>query len=321
MEERIRYLLRKYLDNTCSKEEFEEFFSYVKSKDSNIILEQSVEEAYALERNYSLPGKPVTRLAYSVAAAVLILVIAGSAWLMINKQKQTVLAVNTPAAKSIVMKATQRSEYKYLLLPDSTQVWLNAASTLEFPKSFDKKKREVYLKGEAYFDVKHANEVPFIIYTGNVSTEVLGTAFNIKAYSDLEKITVSVKRGRVKVNYKDKQVAMLTKGQQVSIDKKDKGITQKVMKEEEESSSSWQQGKLVYDDYSIADILSDLERVYDVKIRIASPEIKQLRVSTSFKREYGVETALEILCKLTDTRLNLDNGIYTIHPSIKFKPI
>ncbi len=62
-------------------------------------------------------------------------------------------------------------------------MWLNAESTLEFPENFNKTKREVYLKGEAYFDVKHADKIPFIIYTGEVTTEVLGTAFNIQSLS------------------------------------------------------------------------------------------------------------------------------------------
>jgi ferric-dicitrate binding protein FerR (iron transport regulator) len=247
----------------------------------------------------------------SIAASILVIIIAGTALLMTNRQQpQQPLAKRDKHPGNTVMRSTLRSEYKYLLLPDSTQVWLNAASTLEFPKVFDKNKRQVFLKGEAYFDVKHAEDIPFVIYTGNVSTEVLGTAFNIKAYPDLEKITVSVNRGKVKVNYENKQVAMLTKGQQVSIDKKIRKVQEKVVKED--VPSSWQQGKLMYDDYSVADIVSDLQRIYDVNINITSQQVKQMRVSTSFKREYGVESALEILCTLTDTQLNIKNGTYSI---------
>jgi ferric-dicitrate binding protein FerR (iron transport regulator) len=198
-----------------------------------------------------------------------------------------------------------------MLLPDSTQVWLNAASTLDFPRSFDGKKREVYLVGEAYFDVKHADKVPFVIYTGKVSTEVLGTAFNIKAYPNLEKITISVQRGKVKVNYADKQVSVLNHGEQVSIRNKDWRIQQKTIGDE--ASSPWQQGKLVYDDYTIDDIISDLERVYDAKIIIAAPDIKMWRISTSFKRENGIQPALEVLCKLADAQLYIQNGTYVIN--------
>ncbi len=309
MEERTKYLLRKYLDNTCSKEEFDEFFSYIRNNNETVIHE-ALGRAITPE---AVPRKRYIKPALlAVAAAILVIFITGTAWLMLNRQKQRqpLLAVRKEHPKNTVLKATQRSEYKYLLLPDSTQVWLNAASTLEFPESFDKNERVVFLEGEAYFDVKHADKVPFIIYTGQVSTEVLGTAFNIKAYPDLEKVTVSVNRGKVKVNYENKQVAMLTHGQQVIINRKVNRIKEKEVKEEE--SASWQQGKLMYDDYSVADILSDLERIYDVTITIGSPQIEDMRVSTSFRREYGVESALEILCRLTDTRLKLENGIYII---------
>lgn len=309
MEERIKYLFRKYLTNTCTKEEFDEIFSHLHQRNNDILIGKSIEEAYRQEHR-----SPATRKNYrpilSIAAAVLIIIFAGTAWLMTGyRSNGTYIAGNSPE-KATIKKVTERSEYKYLLLPDSTQVWLNAESTLEFPESFNNKKREVYLKGEAYFDVKHADKIPFIIYTGKVSTEVLGTAFNIKAYPDLAKITVSVKRGKVKVNYADEQVAMLTKGQQVSIDQKEKRVKEKAIKEEE--SSAWHEGNLIYDDYSVADVLADLERIYDVKIRIDAAEIEGMHIATSFKREHGVESALEIICRLTDSHLKLKNGVYNI---------
>jgi ferric-dicitrate binding protein FerR (iron transport regulator) len=308
MEERIKYLLQKYLNNDCTKEEFDEFFHYIQQNDAESVVKESIGSGLELVPHKKIFSKTVL----SIAASILIIVIAGATLLMMSNRQhpRTTLAEREKHSENTVMRSTLRSEYKYLLLPDSTQVWLNAASTLEFPKTFDKHKRQVFLKGEAYFDVKHAEDIPFVIYTGNVSTEVLGTAFNIKAYPDLEKITVSVNRGKVKVNYENKQVAMLTKGQQVSIDRKVKKILEKTVKEDE--SSPWQQGKLMYDDYSMADIVSDLQRIYDVNISITSPQVKQMRVSTSFKREYGVESALEILCTLTDTHLNIQNGTYTI---------
>jgi transmembrane sensor len=308
MEERIKYLFRKYLSNTCTKEEFDEIFFHLQSRDNDVSIGKSIEEAY--EQEYS---SPVTRKNYrpllSIAAAILIIILAGTAWLMNGDEEKKPLIVQR-APEKITIKATERSEYKYLLLPDSTQVWLNAESTLEFPENFNQKRREVYLKGEAYFDVKHADKVPFIIYTGKVSTEVLGTAFNIKAYPDLAKITVSVKRGRVKVNYADEQVAMLTKGQQVSIDQKEKKVKEKSIKDEE--SSAWHEGNLIYDDYSVADVLADLARIYDVKITIDAAETEKMRITTSFKREHGVESALEIICKLTDSHVQLKNGVYNI---------
>ena len=113
--------------------------------------------------------------------------------------------------------STERAEYKYILLPDSTQVWLNAGSTLDYPEHFDETTREVTLTGEAYFDVKHAAEHPFIIHTGQIQTTVLGTAFNINAYTDRSNIQVSVSRGKVKVSRGDQLIATLVKGQEVKV--------------------------------------------------------------------------------------------------------
>jgi ferric-dicitrate binding protein FerR (iron transport regulator) len=91
-------------------------------------------------------------------------------------------------------------------------VWLNAASSLEFPDKFSGSKREVYLTGEAFFDVKHSDKSPFLIHTKNITTTVVGTAFNIKAYVNQKVIIVSVSRGKVKVSRDDQLIATLTKG-------------------------------------------------------------------------------------------------------------
>lgn len=309
MEERIKYLFRKYLNNSCTRDEFDEIFSHVRDRDNDISIGKSIEEAYERELYPSAP-KTRYRAILSIAAAILLIVLAGGVWLIDRDLGGKAVIADSRPRKTNIQKATSRSEYRYLLLPDSTQVWLNAESTLEFPESFNNKKREVYLKGEAYFDVKHADKVPFIIYTGKVTTEVLGTAFNIKAYPDLAKITVSVKRGKVKVNFADEKVVMLTKGQEVSIDQKQKKVREKSIKEEE--PSAWHEGNLMYDDYSTEDVLAELERIYDVKIDLEASELRNMHITTSFKREHGVESALDIICRLTDSHLKLKNGSYKI---------
>lgn len=334
MEERIKYLFRKYLNNTCTKEEFDELFAYMQIKENDGFIREVLQEennnnktsqassAYVDEfgnlsgllNDRTKVSRPPPKkrqrkrplvLAYSVA-----IIIAASIFGITYQHKVTSVNNDVPLVATHIKKTTERSEYKYLLLPDSTQVWLNAASTLDFPENFGPGKREVTLQGEAYFDVKHADKIPFIIYTGKVSTVVMGTAFNIKAYPDLERITVSVQRGKVQVRYSNKQVAMLTKGEEVSIGNATSIIKEKKFKEDE--PIAWHEGNLVYDDYTIGDILADLERVYDVTIRIETPQLKNLRVSTSFKRTQGVEKALQILCRLTDTELKQENGAYAI---------
>ncbi len=150
----------------------------------------------------------------------------------------------------------------------------------------------VYLSGEAYFDVKHAAKIPFIIHTGKISTTVLGTAFNIKAYDDLSNVTVAVSRGKVKVEYLDKEVATLLPGQQVKVNNNGTGIADR--KSGINQVAAWQQGNLVYDDESIMDIVADLERMYNVRIKVSDITVNNMRISTSFNRQTGVEQALQI---------------------------
>lgn len=331
MEERIKYLFRQYLNNTCTKKEFEEFFSYINEASHNELIRELIKKAYEEtghinpsltyvdERgelvlrepasNYQ-PDVPMQRRnknrVLAVTAVVVVGLLAGFVWLINQSPHQQQKAAKPVLAK----KVTGRSEYKYLLLPDSTQVWLNAVSTLEYPDKFVPGKREVYLTGEAYFDVKHANKQPFLIHTGKVTTLVLGTAFNIKAYPGRENIIVSVSRGKVRVNYEESEVATLIPGQQVKVSNNNKAAVQKNIAVTE--TAPWQQGKLVYDDETINDIIADLERIYDVTIRLQNSMLGRERVSTSFRRGTGIGNALQLLCNLTDTRLKLVNNVYLI---------
>jgi ferric-dicitrate binding protein FerR (iron transport regulator) len=311
MNQRFKHLFRKYLDNSCSREEFDELFAYMEQQGDQHSLDELLESFS--EKQELIESLPRKRLLPRIAVAASILVVlSGAVWWFSQQRSLPVKDVlnNSVVSVPTISRSTEKSEYKYLLLPDSTQVWLNADSKLDFPENFDNKKRIVHLTGEAYFDVRHADKIPFIIYTGEVSTEVLGTAFNIKAYPEMEKITVSVKRGKVKVKYANKQVALLTKGKEVVIGNLNKEAKEKPVKEE--LTAGWQDGHLVYDDYKVGDILADLERVYDVNIQVGSPELKELRVTTTLKRQYGVESALEILSRLIGTEITIKNGSYII---------
>jgi transmembrane sensor len=329
MEERIKYLFRQYLNNTCTRKEFEEFFSYINEASHNELIRELIQKAYEEtgqssltyvdERGNLVLTEPVwdeqpavkekiqkkNSIFIGIATCVIV-TLAGVVWLMNRPFQHQQVEQKQVLAKKI----TGRSEYKYMLLPDSTQVWLNAASTLEYPHQFARGKREVFLTGEAYFDVKHADKLPFLIHTGKVTTMVLGTAFNIKAYPGRENVIVSVSRGKVRVHYNEKEVATLTPGQQVKVSNVNKPVVQKKIAVTE--AAPWQQGNLVYDDETINDIIADLERIYDVTIRVHNETLANERISTSFRREIGIEHALQVLCNLTDTRLKLVNNIYVI---------
>lgn len=333
MEERIRYLFRQYLENKCSGQELGEFLSYVRASANDEVLRGLIKQVY--ENIGRLPDlqtyvnehgtliltdfpatagpAPVVKMSAKrsrrplVAAVLLLLVLSAPAfWLTKRVARQQPAAI----AATLTKRTTERSEYKYILLPDSTQVWLNASSTLEFPEHFSTDKREVALSGEAYFDVRHSENAPFIIHTGKISTTVLGTSFNIKAYPDRQHIIVSVSTGKVKVSYNNIPLATLVKGQQVKFDSRLNTVEEKKIAPAE--VAAWQQGNMSYDDEALEDIVADLERLYNVRIRIDNDAIRNLKISTSFRREIGIEQALQVLCRLTDTTLSQSDGWYII---------
>ncbi len=330
MQERLQYLFEQYFENRCTRKELEEFFSYIRKAEHDQQLRQLIRNVYnSIQKDFSSltcvdeNGKLIlnepdwlkqpasvghfkkihSSLAIAASAAVIICTV----WLTLrtpsSQKKETNISV-------VTKKTTDRAESKFLLLEDSTQVWLNAASSLEFPDEFNSKTREVYLSGEAYFDVKHADKIPFIIHTGNISTTVLGTAFNIKAYPGQKNIIVSVSRGKVKVSRENRLVTTLVNGQQAKIEDKGQGIIERVIPAND--IAAWQQGSIVFDDESFEDIIADMERIYSTSINLQNNSIRRLNISTSFKKEIGAEQALQILCKLTDTGLSLKDGIYTI---------
>lgn len=326
--DRLSYLFLKYLENTCSQQEMEEFFAYIRKAKTDDELRSLIKKVYEEiklahpsltyvdedgrlvvvepqgETNISVSKKTEkNKYLRAVAFAAGVVIVAGIIWMSNRPAKDNkVVAVET-----LTKKFTERKEQKYLILPDSTRVWLNAASSLQFPDEFKTDKREVYLSGEAFFDVKHAEKIPFLIHTKNVTTTVLGTAFNIKAYEGQREITISVSRGKVKVSKDDKLLAILTRGREVKINKSTEEIVQKNVVEE--NIAGWQTGNLVYDEVPLEDIVKDLENVFNTTIQIKNEEVGHLTITTSFSRDIGAKQALEILARLTNGKVTEQNGV------------
>lgn len=318
MEERIQYLFKRYRDNACTRQEYEEFFALLRQADADAAVRDLIRqvwnsdeelphaETYVNRRGRLVhPAGRQLRLVKTAVAAAILAALTTGAWLLIPGKGPREQAAMTG-------QQTARKEVRRLVLPDGTQVWLNTASTLRYAKDFGQKARTVYLSGEAYFDVAHNSEAPFVIHTGHVSTTVLGTTFNIRAYPGQRSVTVAVRSGKVKVDYGKEKSATLTGGQLVKV-RHEAGESEAPRSFSAENAAPWKDGKMLYDGEKLGDIIADLERAYDVRIRIVRPGLAEEPVSTSFRRDVGAEEALNILCKLTDGRLTLTDGTYSIH--------
>ena len=192
-----------------------------------------------------------------------------------------------------------------LSLPDGTSVWLNADSKLRFPVSFTAERREVYLEGEAYFEVVKNAEAPFVVKTDLGDIKVLGTQFNLKSYSNDNRIEVALLDGSVAFCYPsttDQEMkCILSPGEQVYYNRTTHNLEKKnfILSD----YSSWKDGKYYFKNETLENIAKQLERNFDVNIIIKNDSLKQIPYHMAFVNN---ETLDDIL-----SAMNLD-GYLTI---------
>ncbi|HEX6429801.1 MAG TPA: FecR domain-containing protein [Niastella sp.] len=240
------------------------------------------------------------------AAAAILLLIGLGAYYFMDRKPSASPEITKVVYSNVI--STAAGEQKELILPDGSHIWLNGASTLRYPDSFSDNMRSVELLGEAWFDVQHADKIPFVISTGEISTQVMGTAFDINAYPEQKTMTVSVQRGKVRVSRGNQVFANLEKGRQVRIT----GTNAELRDIDTANVAAWKQGNLYYKDEKLADIIADLQRVFKDSIQLKNNSLKEVVTTAAFNKNIGLPNALDILCRITDGRLSKKNGIYII---------
>jgi transmembrane sensor len=119
-----------------------------------------------------------------------------------------------------IMVTAKKGNIKIVTLPDGSTVWLNSGSVIKFSEHFDKTREVQLVNGEAYFDVKHNAQLPFIVHYGALQARVLGTAFNVKFYKNINDVRLTVTRGRVEVGNKAASFGVLTLNKEMVYDQK-----------------------------------------------------------------------------------------------------
>ena len=197
------------------------------------------------------------------------------------------------------------NQKRQITLADGSQVWVNAGSELKYPAAFNTKTREVYLSGEAYFDIKHDVSKPFIIHTGKVITTVLGTAFNIKEDKNQHTIVVTVTRGKVSVANGDEPLGIITPNQQISFNiQSNKAIQQAV---DATRAIAWQKIDLHFEDQTFAEVAKQLEQRFNVKIGFGNDRIKNCRFTGASLTGEKLEKVLKTIC-------DFNNATYKTQP-------
>ncbi|MGV3509199.1 MAG: FecR family protein [Sphingobacteriaceae bacterium] len=191
----------------------------------------------------------------------------------------------TPAYNTIT---TPRGGQYKIILPDNTVVWLNAASSLRFPTAFTGNERKVELTGEAYFEVAKNKAMPFKVNAGNSQIEVLGTHFNVMAYTDEHSTNTTLIEGSVKV-IKDNSEALLVPGQQAKVADKINVASADV-----NEAIAWKNGLFQFKEAELKTILRQISRWYDVEIEYEGKLPKE-KFRAEVSREANLSQVLKIL--------------------------
>ncbi|MGV8093911.1 MAG: FecR family protein [Mangrovibacterium sp.] len=206
-------------------------------------------------------------------------------------------SLNIPKAKKEnlfnTIKIPRGGEYE-LVLADGTRIYLNAESQLKYPVQFLGDTREVELTGEAYFEVAKDTHKPFVVKTTGMSVEVLGTAFNLNAYGNTEKILATLVEGSIKINVTATQeTRLLQPDEQASVDLKS-GRTE-VRKVDISLYTDWKNGRLNFFDNRLEDIMITLTRWYSAEVIYRDPSVKDFRFSGSLNRYGDISQILDII--------------------------
>jgi ferric-dicitrate binding protein FerR (iron transport regulator) len=232
--------------------------------------------------------------------------------------------VEKPASGQLVYnpaKATDNTTIQYntlttprggqyrVVLPDGTKVWLNAASYLKFPTAFTGDKRNVELKGEAYFEVAQNAKQPFEVAVNNMQVQVLGTSFNINGYDDESNIKTSLIDGKVKV-VSENSSSILAPGHEAIMNKSTNDI--KVAEADVENAIAWKNNVFSFQKADIPTIMRQIARWYDVEINYEGKVTKDKFVG-DISRNSNVSEVLKIL-ELNKVHFKIEGKKITVLP-------
>jgi transmembrane sensor len=323
-------------------EAFQEFSRYTMKKRSinmrligiaaSVLLVLSVSAYFIfsspdhVEKNYSnvhiAPGGSKASLTLSNGEKIFI---GKNDTLMKVDQLQSIIEIDSTGLKYVQKPSAQKETMAMnvlevphggefsLTLSDGTKVWLNAESRLEYPVKFLNTSREIKLSGEAFIEVAADPKRPFTVQTGDLNIRVLGTAFNISAYSGEQFEILTLNHGSVEIsgitglpgtNY------MLSPGHQFTLDKSSSKTEIKTV--DPLLYSAWIHGSFVFNDETLEQIFTKLERWYSINVLFQNEEVRHERLSGTLPRFGEFGTILNMISQVSDTEFDVKENTITV---------
>jgi hypothetical protein len=324
----FKKILDKYSRGECNSHEqmlVDNWYSNISSDSKQLIDVDSVQERLWLKLNPEKSKKKNQRIFFRIAASFLAFITVGSLFyinfskgsssksIAFNKMESTV----SGQLKQVV---NNTSAIRLIRLEDGSEVKLNPKSEISYQEYFNDDERKVYLKGEAFFNVTKDKLRPFIVITNDVTTRVLGTSFNIKAYDNEKQVTVAVVTGKVSVITKatkvknsttDRREIILTPNQQIIYNRDNERIAKQLVATPEIILHKPTLFKMQYDGAPVTMIFKALEENYGVDI-VYDEEILKGCVLTTSMAEEGLYDRIRVICKAINAEYNIEDAVIYI---------
>ncbi|MEO7992326.1 MAG: FecR domain-containing protein [Chryseolinea sp.] len=320
-QQQFQTLLRKYRQGLCNPEEEKLISDWYDSIGSDIEFNLVSEDAEVLEKEYwnnindhirqSKTGKKPRgqsasffSLRYASAAAV-ILAVVSFVYLFSSKTIDSNIFSKPDFSQGSLREINNtNNDPMEIALQDGSRITLQVGSKISYPEPFNSSQREIYLEGEAFFEVAKDPAHPFLVYTNEVTTKVLGTSFLVRANKDEKEIIVTVKTGRVMVyaqsskmdkkSKEDVQEVVLKPNQQVVYNRKSESVEKKLV-EKPEIVLPQPTFKMNYSNAPVTEIFEALEESYGVDIQFDKEALSACTLTTDLSEE-GLYERIEIIC-------------------------
>ncbi|GHT33846.1 anti-sigma factor [Bacteroidia bacterium] len=290
-------LLQRYVEGRVSNADIETVVAWLDADESNVREMMTLHKLNDIallnptkyQKAVSLKKRqlPLRKLALELAKIAAIFCIAAVGMYLIQNNQS--VAESPIANQTLYVPAGQRAE---LTLPDSTRIWLNAQSRLTYPTRFADGYREILLDGEAYFEVKHNKEQPFIVKTKAVDIQVLGTEFNVIAYSANPAVEIALLRGSIELKPAGMKQSYLMTANELVRWKEGKFFTSQI---NDYDYFRWKEGLICFNNETVGSIIDKLQLYFDVKINVNKDSLLKQRYTGKFRTKDGVEQVLKVL--------------------------
>ncbi len=323
-------LLDKYLNNQCTDDErelVEKWFASLRGESDFLGSLPAHEQLQLQNETFS---KIQTQLNFGSAPEVRKFPLGWITWLAasvllvfgiyftynFNSKQEISIAkqIERKGAEHVIKFINQEPRVVKHQLPDGSSVWMHTKSSIQYPKEFDHDKRLVTFTGEGFFDIIKDKSRPFSIQSGEMVIKVLGTSFNVKAPSEQKIFQISVVTGKVEVSAPDKdqkqQLVVLTPKQEAFFETATKRLVSAAMAPQMKKEI-YEPVTVVFKQTPLNQVIEQLEKRFDIKIKLANPGLSSCRVSGDFEKQ-PLPGIMEMLCTTLEANYTMSGKIIMI---------